>query len=424
MRQIPRTEIRYKGFACLFIDCAYVSRILSVSLGVILLFERAAMSREDSPEWRAANALVGQIQTATPALSEQERRRFLAAFNGLQMRHARLEADERDLVARLSADRDDLQRQSQISADYERKYSAWQDKLRNHNAQCNRTFTNPADVDRCDKSGHDLAAEKEILSAQQKEIEQRSQALQARQREDTAHGADLLKDYEAWTKSLEPEFNTPLRQALARRVKTSVLRLTAKSFIMRLDLSSMSVESRPRAERAFAWLTNQNFSENPTTPAPDSRDFRLWSQVTLVVTCRGNAIASWKASSLAHRGGTELRILDAETSPLEAPKFMPSQQVDEELGSLELSYAIKGRPNDLAAASIQAIRSRTCENIWHRVRATAVCRDGEGQMEVAITGSRFPSHRIWVGDNVKSTVNQGPFSELWACDPGAPDLVR
>jgi hypothetical protein len=187
----------------------------------------------------------------------------------------------------------------------------------------------------------------------------------------------------------------------------------------------MSVNARPRAEQTFAWFTNQNFSENPATPDPNANDFRLWSQAVVVAACRGNMITSWKTSNLAHRGGKELRILDAETSVLDLLAVTPAPKGNDEVTSLELSYGIRGKPNDNALSSFQWVSPRTCDSIWHRARAVITCRDGEAKASVAVTGSQFPSHRVWINNEMASpTLAQGPFSDLWVCNPSTPELVQ
>jgi hypothetical protein len=399
--------------------CWFFAALLST-----LFHGQEAAGRADSSEWIAAKNLVQQIQSPTPTLSEQERSGFLAKFEKLLAQHETLEADEQNLVTRLTADQRDLKNQAELLADYNNKSSAWQDSLKTHNERCNRTFTNPADVAQCDQSGARLAQEKNDLDAQEAKLAKQAAELHSRQSADVALAGELNSNYATWDNSLEPEFNAPLRIALARKIGTTTLRLTVKSFIKTVDVSSMSAEARRRGAQVFAWITNANVSENPMTPSPDSGDYRLWSQVAAVVSCRGDTITSWRTSNLAHRGGTELRILDSETSVLSSLNVTPSPQGTDDRKDLNFSYAIKGKPNDAVLPSLQVVQPRTCYNIWHRVRAVATCRNGVAQLDTQLSGSRFPSHRVWINEDVKTTIDQGPFSNLWDCDPSAPDMVR
>jgi len=419
MRTEFRDGICFEGPRPFFRWCA----VLIVST-IMLCDERQAAGRTDSAGWNAARTLAEQIQRPTPTLSENERNAFLARFADLSSQHDALESDEKDLIARLSGDRRDLNSQADATAAYQADRAGWQDRLNAYNRACARTFTDPADVARCDQSAAILARERQTLDATESNLVQQATALHARQTENVGLVGQLDSRYAQWNNNLEAQFNAPLRTALARSVGTSTLRLTVKSFISRLDIASMSAESRPRLERALAWISNTNFSEHPTTPSPDARDYRLWSQVVAVVSCRDDMVMSWKASNLAHRGGTELRILDAETSVMEPLTIIPPAPGNDDVKQIAISYAIKGKPNDAALPVFQVVKPRTCSSIWHRLRVTITCRSGVAQTDVKLGGSRFPSHRMWINDDAGGAIEQGPFSDLWNCDPSAPDLVQ
>jgi hypothetical protein len=397
-------------------------RWLLVALFSFVLYGQNKPGRVVSADWARAKTLMLSIQAGAPALSENERKLFLSEFAELQAQREKLETSEENLATDLLAIREDFKKQAEDSAEYEKNRAAWQVLLAAHNAKCNRTFTDPADVVRCDKSGAELEKMQKALDLRQEKLAERLTALLAKQAEDGALVAQLDESSTTLAKRLKSDFLIPARDALDR--KPTTLRLTVKSFISVVDLSSMSSESRPRAEQVFAAFTNGNFSENPETPSPNSKDFRLWSQVTAIVGCRADTITSWKTSRLAHRGGKELRVLDAETSVMEGLTVTPAPQGTEERASLVLSYGIKGKPNDAALPSFHLVSPRTCENIWHRVQATLTCRGGKAQMDAVLRGSQFPSHRVWTNGDLKATIPQGAFAGLWVCDPSAPERVR
>jgi hypothetical protein len=207
--------------------------------------------------------------------------------------------------------------------------------------------------------------------------------------------------------------------------KPSTLRITAKSFAGSIDLSSIPSANHASAERAFAAAASGKRSENPAGPSPDNDDYRMWSEITVRVTCKGNSIASWDASRVAHQAGTQLPMLDAATSELEPLKVRTVPlQGNPPLDSVEFSYAIKGSPGDWAQASYRTVRPRTCDAIWHRVRATITCQQGKVALDGDVAGSRFPSHRVWTNGETMATLDEGPISGLWDCDPSHPELVR
>ena len=410
------------GLFTRWIARTYIGPLLALPL--VCTYGLEATAHTDPPLWGEMQTLVRQIEQPNPKLSEQERRDLLASYSALSSERDNIAATEQDIIARLSAVRSGLAELAQQTSDYERDGAAWQSRRKAHNDRCNRTFTNPADVARCDASGAQLTEEKRVLDQRKDEIASRTQELSDAQANSRHDALELQRRSQAWDQSLSPQFVDPLRVALARTVKTQTVRLTVKSFIRALDLQSMARDERPRAERAFGRLVNLNFSENPSTPQPTGNDFRLWSQVVIVATCRGDSLAAWKNSNLAHRGGKELGILDAETSVMEALKISPPPGSSDDASELVVSYAIKGRPNDAALPLFQAVRPRTCSSIWHRFVATLTCRDGNVQIRPTLTGSRFPTHRAWTNDEAQATVEQGSLSDLWNCSPSDPELVR
>jgi hypothetical protein len=397
---------------------------LFAALVVLVSLSQEAAGRADSAEWVAAKQLMQQIQAPIPALSETERAQFLKAFAAHQARHDRLEADEQNLVARLNELQRALRARAAEAAQHGAATASWQAQRDDHFSRCNRTFTNPADVAACNREGDKLTADKAALDQRERELARQAEDLRGRQVESTRLVAALDRDYAAWARSVETDFNARLRTALGRKIGTTTLRLTVKTFIQRVDLSSMSAEHRSRLERTAAGVVNLDASENPATPAAEAKDFRLWSQVEAVVTCKGDTIAGWRTSDLTHRGGKEFGIFETETAVLENLKIVPGPHGTGERKAVDFSYAIKGRPNQAGVIFLRNVNPRTCAYIWHRVHGVLTCQGGTAQLETKLTGSRFPSHRAWTNNEVRNYIEQGPFHNLWDCQTSAPELVR
>lgn len=397
---------------------------LFIVLASLLALPQQAPARNDPPEWAAAKQLAPQIQSPVPALSESERAQFVAAFAAHQMRHDRLEADERNLVTRLTDLQRALRARAAEAADHGKDAAAWQERRKDHFGRCNRSFTNQADVTACNREGDTLAADKAALDAREADLARRAEDLRAQQADITRLVAELDRNYAAWARSVETDVSGPLRAALARKIGTTTLRLTVKSFIKKVDLSAIDADSRLSRERLSAIIVNLDAAENPSTPAAEAKDFRLWSQVEAVVTCKGDTITAWKMSDLTHRGGKEFGVFATETAVFENLKVVPGQQGAAERKAVNLSYAIKGKPNKAGVIMFGKVHPRTCDYIWHRVQAALTCRGGTAQLATQLTGSRFPSHRAWTNDEAKVSVEQGAFHNLWECNPSAPELVR
>ena len=75
------------------------------------------------------------------------------------------------------------------------------------------------------------------------------------------------------------------------------------------------------------------------------------------------------------------------------------------------------RPHPLAEVLFQAIVPRTSLYIWHNVSGTLYCRNNQGFYTATLTGSRFPSHRLWHNGAKIADIPQNEFSALWDADP-------
>jgi hypothetical protein len=226
----------------------------------------------------------------------------------------------------------------------------------------------------------------------------------------------------AWENRMVPmgEARSLARQLASLRMQS----VTVKSFIHRLDTSSLSGDTKGRAERLFGKLTNAGFSEQPATPARNSGDFRLWSSLKVAATCKGDRVEQWQLGELQSEFGNEFAVLGAHGETLQPLTSSPSPSGSSPVERVSFSYAIKGRPNQAALPSFKLVHQRACVWIWHRVEGALTCRNGVPELAVSTTGSRFPSHRTWVNDRQRPTIDQGPFSTLWECDQQHPDMVR
>jgi hypothetical protein len=70
------------------------------------------------------------------------------------------------------------------------------------------------------------------------------------------------------------------------------------------------------------------------------------------------------------------------------------------------------------------VKSRTCSSIWHEVSAILVCKAGKPAVNSTLIGSAFPSHSTWLQGQIVKSVLQGPFRNLWKCDPADPMSVQ
>lgn len=227
--------------------------------------------------------------------------------------------------------------------------------------------------------------------------------------------------------------------------RTRVFRVTGKSFIARIGSRVGSLDcgidiggrripglSNP-ALQALALATDQVFSEDPrtdrifTTPPPDNKGYRLFSQGQIEVVHRGNELVSVSLrGAIITDSGKE--CVPSTGACLQAPPLIIDQPFSTERASssvMRFRWGVMGRPPDVTEPGFQLICQRECQFIWHQVKGTVDASSGSPVMtSIIIAGSHFPSHRVWIDGVERLTVPQGPFSDLWNCDPNNPRRVR
>ena len=204
------------------------------------------------------------------------------------------------------------------------------------------------------------------------------------------------------------------------QIETAVV---VKSFIRKIDTSSV-LECSGNMERLFAGLTNCQYAEDPKTPHANTSDFRLFSRMPLQAQCdsAGN-ISTWRFEPPTAQFGREGWILSAEGDFGRRLTAIPGT-TGTNAKTVSFDYLLKGRPNALTKPAFLLVRARSCDYIWHHVQGVLSCSGSKPQVAVTLTGSKFPSHRAWVGDVQKQNLDQGPLSNLWSCDKDDATLVQ
>lgn len=167
----------------------------------------------------------------------------------------------------------------------------------------------------------------------------------------------------------------------------------------------------------FMLATDKLFSEKPSDGEKASGQFRLWSQLTGDVTCETNKVKSATFKPVEAAFGKE--------GPLESvgeiERKVASTLTD---GRVAFSYRIRGRPHNSSIAAFTAVRPRSCTYIWHDVAGEVTCQGGIPSTKISLTASAFPSHGVWVNGKSQVSVMQGPFENLWKCDPTDATRVK
>ena len=167
----------------------------------------------------------------------------------------------------------------------------------------------------------------------------------------------------------------------------------------------------------YMLLTDKMFSEDPPNGERSSGSFRLWSEVVVDVTCQGNKVtdATFKGPATAFGKEGPLDSVGGVARALESKVAN---------GEATFGYRVSGRPNDASIPAFTYVRPRSCTYIWHDVSGTLSCAGGQPKAKIALKASQFPSHKVWVASKVEVDMPQGPFENLWKCDPADSTLVR
>jgi len=213
---------------------------------------------------------------------------------------------------------------------------------------------------------------------------------------------------------------------------TFTARMVAKSYIATLDTQSHPINNQwyiiYNASQALAEAL-YGLNENPTSEDKD-QEYRLYTRMDFRFCCDGNKIkfsdseVGSSSNDLGYwtdmEGGPEIGVL---SGTIKLDKINFTKKGD---SSYEFEWRGSGRPNHLGEPSFQAIRPRTSKNIWHKVVGEIYCEDdGKGYIKhTALSGSSFPSHRLWTMGVPKETIAQGDLAGLWVPDPTDPTFVK
>src|SRR6266542_5361710 len=155
----------------------------------------------------------------------------------------------------------------------------------------------------------------------------------------------------------------------------------------------------------MAFATDRMMCEEPMHDRKDKR-YRLFSACTFQVTCQNGNVTAVTPSALDTDTGKE--------GPLQAPPLIASPvRVVRTADGFEFSWFARGRPHLAAEPPFQLVCPRTSVYIWHRVSGRVRCTPEGTDVSVNLSGSKFPTHRVFVNGTLVRTVPQGGFARLW-----------
>lgn len=243
--------------------------------------------------------------------------------------------------------------------------------------------------------------------------------------------------------------------------RTQEFRLVAKSFIAHIGsnvgtldceldstVSTIAKVVSPVGGLVLDWLAphasnlgldgialgvDQAFNEDPvddhpfTAPPPEGKGYRMFSRGRVSAQFRGSQLlALTLTGAIDTDSGKECVPHTGSYGCLQAPPLIIDQPfVTRRIDASRVAFrwGVKGRPPRPIVVSMQAVCMRDPMYIWHQIDGVVDCSSGSPQItQVAFTGSRFPSHRLWLDGRRLRDIPQGPLSKVW--DSAAGDSTR
>lgn len=206
------------------------------------------------------------------------------------------------------------------------------------------------------------------------------------------------------------------------------LTIQAKSFIRTVDPTDPS-QFDPDASCGLQAMSlvidcGVKLGEDPLDGSAGSGDYRLQSQLTGQATCNAGMLSSWQLKPVSIDAGNEFFLIPASgdlAGPLSA---VPGISGNQSTKAVTFTYRMRGQPNAAGNLLMKAVKPRTCTYIWHEVSGTLSCNGNMLVKKVQIRGSAFPSAKLWVDGQLAGEIKQGPFKDLWICDPGNSIYVK
>jgi outer membrane protein OmpA-like peptidoglycan-associated protein len=179
------------------------------------------------------------------------------------------------------------------------------------------------------------------------------------------------------------------------------------------------------ALRAFGVSLDRIVRDHIRNDAKD-RMYRLFSEQSFRVVCQdGQIISVTMPSSMDTDVGEECFIPGGHACVSPPPLMVTPVTLRRTApDAFEFGWEGKGRPHNLAESAFQSICRRTSQFIWHKVSGTIRCGSTGVVVRVRLTGSRFPTHAVFVNGALRASIPQGTLGMLWDRHPSDPNMVR
>lgn len=169
----------------------------------------------------------------------------------------------------------------------------------------------------------------------------------------------------------------------------------------------------------FAKLLNQATYDQLTTTTKD-KNYRLFSRLKLSISWAGDKLVVQPTSgTLTQRIESDFGV---ERTPIGVFTPPPLEIVDLALQQVsatqfKFGWLAMGRPHPASEVLFEEVCHRDCVYIWHRVGGFVTLNNGQAQVKVGFSGSRFPTHVLFINGKLAIRKYQGALGNLWVSEP-------
>ncbi len=235
----------------------------------------------------------------------------------------------------------------------------------------------------------------------------------------------------------------PSRHAAARpqpgpspETRTETVKIVARSSILPVGSATGSVPCTvstvpgtalpipsSAALRAFSAQLGLVVRDHIRSDAKD-RQYRLYTQQSFRVACQNGQIVSVTPAPMDTDVGEEC-IIPSRGCLTPLPITITGVTLRRTApDAFAFGWMGEGCPHPLAEVAFQTICRRTSRFIWHTISGTIRCGATGVSVGVAVAGSRFPTHAVFVNGALRASIPQGTLGMLWDPSPTNPKRVR
>ena len=361
------------------------------------------------PEWDKAADMHAKLDEAD-GVPQDTKDALDSRFSQLQARHDGYYNGTAEQCQEVRTYNSDKTAYESALAQYTSEFNAHQQDASQQNAECSGTVDSQEAADRCNEWGGRIDADKARLDQWAAELQNKKDGLD-QQVEQINQQAESINT--EWT-GLLTAFVTDAQTALDDQGFTGkkVYRLTAKTWINAADVTEPTL-------RGVKFKLQGN--DRPSGPYLNAdNDFKLFQTFTVQVDFEKGKVkrAQFLKDSLQAKVGSTYIMVPVAPIPTSIPFhgviYVTNQKIEqaEDGKSVKFTRTVEGRPNlmILFPDYFDPVASTNFATIYNTLEITVTADDPD----VEGSGSAFPSHMFWLGDQLFHEQEQVQPSEFFA----------